>query len=160
MHLGLICLQLVGILDFWDVVRICRLIKRGTNHIPLLGDGLLRSDAVLVEHLHELFVFVLIFFQYGLVLINAFDVTYHVVHILVAALDSELLINNGMHLGDGEPAFQEEFDLLLNLLVVDNVLVLNLDRVVMVHFDGSGSQVADSILHPLEFAPDWAISEG
>jgi hypothetical protein len=42
-----------------------------------------------------------------------------------------------MHLGDGEPAFKEEFDLLLNLLVVDNVLVLNLDRMVVVHLDGS-----------------------
>ena len=117
-------------------MRICHLIKRGTNHITLLSDGLLRSDAVLVEHLHELFVFILILFQDRLVFINAFDVTYHVVHILVAALDSELLINNGMHLGDGEPAFQEEFDLLLYLLVIDNVLVLNLDRMVVVHLDG------------------------
>jgi hypothetical protein len=135
-HLGLVSLQLVGILDFWDVVRICCLIKRGTDHIPLLGDGLLRSDAVLVEHLHQLFVFVLILFQYRLVLIDTLDVTYHVVHILVAALDSELLINDGMHLGNGEPAFQEEFDLLLNLFVIDYVLVLNLDRVVVMHLDG------------------------
>jgi len=44
-----------------------------------------------------------------------------------------------MHLGDGEPAFKEEFDLLLYLLVVDDVLVLNLDRVVMMHLDGPGS---------------------
>ena len=137
MHLRLVSLQLVGILDFRDVVRICSLIKRGTNHIPLLSDGLLRGYSVLIEHLHQLFVFVLILFQDGLVLIDAFDVTYHVVHILVAALDSELLINDRMHLGDGEPAFQEEFDLLLNLLVVDNVLVLNLYRMVVVHLDGS-----------------------
>ena len=47
-HLGLICLQLVRILDFWDVMRICRLVKRGTNYIPLLDDGFLWSDAVLV----------------------------------------------------------------------------------------------------------------
>ena len=94
MHLGLFCLQLVGILDFRDVVRVCRLIERGTDHIPLLGDGLLRSYAVLVEHLYQLFVLVLILFQHGLVLIDAFDVTYHVVHILVAALDSKLLIND------------------------------------------------------------------
>lgn len=62
MHLRLVCLQLVGILDFWDVMRVCRLIKRGTNNIPLLGNGLLRSDAVLIEHFHHLFVLVLILF--------------------------------------------------------------------------------------------------
>ena len=44
-----------------------------------------------------------------------------------------------MHLSDCEPAFQEEFDLLLYLLVVDDVLVLNFDRVVVVHLDGPGS---------------------
>jgi hypothetical protein len=65
--------------------------------------------------------------------VHPLDILDHIVDILITRLDPKLLVDNGMHLRDSEPALEKKLDLLLNLLVRDDVTVLDLNLVVVVH---------------------------
>lgn len=90
---------------------------------------------------------------------HPFDIFDHIVYVLVAGLDPELFVDDRVHLRDGETALEEQFDLLLDLLVRDDVPVFDLYRVVVVHTHGAGPQVAHAVLAPFELAMDWAVGE-
>ena len=87
------------------------------------------------------------------------DILDHIVDVLITRLDPKFLVDNCMHLRDSEPALEKKLDLFLNLLVRDDVTVLDLNLVVVVHAHRPGPEVSDTVLTPLELAVDRAICQ-
>lgn len=87
------------------------------------------------------------------------DILDHIVDVLITRLDPKLLVDNGMHLRDSEPALEKKLDLFLNLLVRDDVTVFDLNLVVVVHAHRARPEVPHTVLTPLELAVDRAVCQ-
>lgn len=106
MKLLLLGIYLVRVLDPLCAAALIKRVHKFED-VRVLHGASLPSRPVGVKHLQQLLVVVLILLDLCPVLVYALQIANHIVDILIAAFDSELPIDDSVHLSDGQLALDE-----------------------------------------------------